>query len=660
MAAVIEPGTMVNTRLLLDHPAPNSRGMPGDHAVVAADRRVLVLCRQSDLECLSQASMCFGTNVSIAPSNPWIRNAAIRASLPLPIEGENWTPVARRVGTSRLVNRINPRPTIGWIGGQDRDEWPYAPGDLEKLLPTDGSFEVCLLGDPPAQVTGTPERAMPWSIYRSGDVSVQRFLDIVDALVCFPPAHSSDIPDAALFAAMAMAKTVILPHRLSPHFGSLAQYCDIDAIDDTLRRSLVSKDAERQVGSPADVGSFAATLSDGYRDRVRALVPGKRNRQGRRANRSPKVTKPTALLVASNGIGLGHVSRILAITRHVRERFVPVIVSLSRALPDIENFGHQVEYLPSQKMTNADPRLWDRWFSTEIERLADRYGASLIAFDGSNAPFGLVRAVASRADCALVWIRRGMWGDAHTSLLKNSRWFDAIIEPGEIAAAYDTGVTARLSDRVVRVPPIRLLDKRDLISRKAARTELGLDPNRPAALVQIGASAGDDTLTLVSGVIQELRKFSSLQIVLAQWLTGTQCLSLWPGLRVLQGFPISQYFNAFDFSIAEAGYNTFHDVISFELPTVFIPNSSPGRDDHRARARFAQDQGAGFALAADELQDLSEIVEVLMVDRARDMVRANCRKIRQRNGAAQVADELLATLSGRHPRVCGIQKGRNR
>ncbi len=76
----------------------------------------------------------------------------------------------------------------------------------------------------------------------------------------------------------------------------------------------------------------------------------------------------------------------------------------------------------------------------------------------------------------------------------------------------------------------------------------------------------------------------------------------WPNVRVLRGgFPLSAYFNAFDFSIAAAGYNAYHEVISFGLPTVFLPNRAPSMDDQATRAEFAQDHGAGFVLDEDQM-----------------------------------------------------------
>ena len=99
-------------------------------------------------------------------------------------------------------------------------------------------------------------------------------------------------------------------------------------------------------------------------------------------------------------------------------RFEPVFATLAQSVSAIESFGYPTEYIPSCAATGADPSVWDAWLSVELEQLIDRYKAHLVVFDGSNPPTALIRAVAGRDQCALAWIRRGMWGTTYTPLVK--------------------------------------------------------------------------------------------------------------------------------------------------------------------------------------------------------------------------------------------------
>jgi hypothetical protein len=231
-----------------------------------------------------------------------------------------------------------------------------------------------------------------------------------------------------------------------------------------------------------------------------------------------------------------------------------------------------------------------------------------------------------------------------SAYLENARFFDLVIEPGELAAAEDTGPTAARRAEALVVDPIRLLDPEELLEREAAAAALGLDPARPAVLVQLGAGGNRDLVAIVDETVRRLRAFPRLQIVVVEWANGQVPLSLWPGVTRLRGFPVSQYFRAFDFAIGAAGYNGFHEAIGFALPTAFVANTDPQLDDQLARARWAQETGVGLDLPEDQLFHLPAICEVLMQEPARAVVRRACRRWQRPNGAVAAADAVAALV----------------
>ena len=128
---------------------------------------------------------------------------------------------------------------------------------------------------------------------------------------------------------------------------------------------------------------------------------------------------------------------------------------------------------------------------------------------------------------------------------------------------------------------------------------------------------------------------------MAEWQDGRCQVAHWRNTAVLRGYPISRYFNAFNFSIAAAGYNTFHEVLGFGLPTIFLANRHPSMDDQGARAEFAQDNGAGFDLPDDQLFHLPALCEALLNDKARDYVSECCLGLSRDNGAKQAASAVM-------------------
>ncbi len=289
---------------------------------------------------------------------------------------------------------------------------------------------------------------------------------------------------------------------------------------------------------------------------------------------------------------------------------------------------------------------WDRWFQCELEQMIDMHSASIIVYDGNAPSDGLVRAAGSRG-ARLVWVRGGMAGNASMPFIENAPYCDLIIEPGELAAELDFGITNARRHEATLVDPMLLLDPDELLSKEAAAEALGLDPARPSALIQLGTGSNRDVFSLIDQIVTEIRK-EDTQIAIAEWSTGAAMPPLWPDVTMLRGHPFGRYYNAFDFSVAAAGYNAFHDIIAAGLPTVFIANTHPSMDDQRARAQYAEDNQLALALDEARPEELSEMIAVLRSEKARDFLRKNCAIMKRKNGAATAAGliDQLALASG--------------
>ena len=363
-----------------------------------------------------------------------------------------------------------------------------------------------------------------------------------------------------------------------------------------------------------------------------------------RASKSDLPRSGHVLFVPSNGVGLGHVSRLLAIARRLAPETPAIFASLSPALDAIRGFGFQAEYIPSHHYLGGDHAAWDEWLGHELRSLIAEFDIELVVFDGNNPTAGLIDAAASRR-CRLAWVRRGMWRSADSPALAYSSRFDLIIEPGELAQSRDRGATAHRRQEAIAVDPIRLLEPEELLGREAAAERLGLDQSRPAVLIQLGSGFNRNTLGLTAAIVEQLQRFRDLQIVSADWLVDAAAESPWDGVGMARGFPLAQYFRAFDFSIAAAGYNTFHDAIAYELPTIFIANRHPSMDNQLGRAKFAQDHSAAFELPEDELDDLPQLVHLLLQEKGREFLKQHCRPLAGPNGAPAAARLLEGLLS---------------
>jgi UDP:flavonoid glycosyltransferase YjiC (YdhE family) len=245
-----------------------------------------------------------------------------------------------------------------------------------------------------------------------------------------------------------------------------------------------------------------------------------------------------------------------------------------------------------------------------------------------------------RRDVGMNWIERG-------------GVFDAILEPGEFAAAADEGPTVADRAAVHRVAPITFLDEAELLDAATARRELGLD-DRPTALLQLGAGNINDISSPVARMARSLLAYG-FQLVLAESTIATEPLPRIPGAQVIKVYPVSRYLRGFDLVISASGYNSFHELIGFGIPTVFVPNTRTGLDDQMARARFAA--AAGVALIIEDPE--SDEVERVLARAGRADVRAalalRCAEVGFGNGGAAAATWLGGLTAARPVPVGGRQ-----
>ena len=341
---------------------------------------------------------------------------------------------------------------------------------------------------------------------------------------------------------------------------------------------------------------------------------------------------------------MGHLARATAVAEELKNTAQPIIVSVAGGIAEVPAIiGIPCEYIPGQTRRWLPPHRWDRYFRDRLIAISDETGARVISFDGVVPYPGFIATKLKRPDLSIVWVRRGLWQKniLRFALPFQSRLVDAIIEPGDIARAYDNGPTSKLKDAIV-TSPVSLYSKVRTHSRDEARKILGLDSNRPAVLVQLGT--GDtDMNEKMHAALSGLLAWPGLQVVLTKNPEDAQGRSLVPaGLdtKIQRYFPLADVLAAFDGAIAAAGYNSVHELLPAQIPTVLISNIR-GTDDQDARAKWCHDHG--YALRADHanLSDITATVKKLSDDSVRNTLHSKCAELSDTNGGKQIAEILL-------------------
>jgi len=362
------------------------------------------------------------------------------------------------------------------------------------------------------------------------------------------------------------------------------------------------------------------------------------------------MSKPTIILATSNGVGMGHLARASAIALALKPVANPIIVSMAGGIAEIPSFmGIRCEYIPGRDRLWMSREKWDAYLRDRLLALVDETDAKVLSFDGVVPYPGVIAARNANPKLKLMWVRRGLWQKKPQRFILGlqAKMMDAIVEPGDIARAYDFGPTSKRNDSVL-TSPVSLFRKEDALSREEARKALGLDLNRPVALVQLG-TGDSDVNHKMTAALEGLLGWKDLQVVLTKAPIDKEGNSLAPAgldIKVARYFPLAKVLHAFDAGICATGYNGVHELLPAQVPTVFVSNIR-GTDDQEARARWCHD--FGYALRADQadLADITKTVKKLQDPQVRAALSAKCAELPNTTGGQEIADMLFALTKER-------------
>jgi UDP:flavonoid glycosyltransferase YjiC (YdhE family) len=351
------------------------------------------------------------------------------------------------------------------------------------------------------------------------------------------------------------------------------------------------------------------------------------------------------LFITSNGTGLGHLTRSMAIARRLPPDGVEsLFITLSAAAPVVRSLGFPVEYIASYGTPGSgNDYRWSRRLRARLRAAIEEIDPAVLVFDGTHPYEPLLGAFRDRSDTTAVWCRRPLWKrGADRAPLARAGAFDAVLEPGELAESEDRGPTAALRGETHRVGPIVLLDRSELLPRDQAERELGLQPERTNVLVTLGQGA--EVREATERILTHLANRGDVQVAALRSTIagGAGDRRLPDGIVELRAtYPMSRHFAAFDVAVSAAGYNAFHELIALGVPSLFVPMHRQ-TDDQPARARWAERQG--LACGAESATDpgLERLLDELLDPDARAGIADRLRELEPAAGAAEASGWLAA------------------
>jgi glycosyltransferase involved in cell wall biosynthesis len=583
----------------------------------------------------------FGVAPIWAPIGPLVREA-VAPGVPVGLREKDWVNIidvdAWHVNRPRWRSD---RPVIGRHSRPSRQNWPTDPAVIEAVYPVDGSAIVKVLGGAGAARETLGYLPDSWQVIPFGSMKPQEFLAQLDFFVYYHHPEWVDAFGRNILEALASGLPVILPPHFDPSFGDAAIYAEPAQVPSIVSQLYADRQAYEEVAALADTWVRATYGYEAHQGRLSELI-GPRETSGQRKQsitlaKRATPERPTLLLLSSNGAGMGHLTRLMAYARRAEPDMAPHFLSLSQAVGMVAQYGFPFEYLPSAGATGLPPRRWNKLFTERVSEAVGRLRPAVVVFDGTWPYNGIPQVRDAFPETRWVWSRRGMWRHGRSAeQLAKAAWFDAIVSPGELAEAYDRGATSRADG--LRVGPVTLLDTAELDDRDTARRALGLPLDRRLALVALGAGNINDTSHETGATVAALRRLG-VEICVTQTPIADTDRAL-RDVHVVREFPLSRRFHAFDLAVSASGYNSFHELLRFGIPTLFIPNQDTALDDQLARAEFAADRGLAHMLRRMRVDEAIPLLGDLL-DRGHAMV-ANVPSVDRGNGAVAAAVHLRA------------------
>lgn len=355
------------------------------------------------------------------------------------------------------------------------------------------------------------------------------------------------------------------------------------------------------------------------------------------------------VLFPTNGVGFGHFTRLLSVAKKIREKDKDVEIIFFSTMPTIHILAN--EDFPAYHISGRyrfdemPPNIWNSLCEEMLNMIFSLHRPKAFIFDGSYPYRGMLNAINSQQTNMLkVWLRRGAIKDNSKSIPVDSiNHFHAVIRPGDAVkgnfiSELDHGTS------IIQCNPIILTDSSEMEDKGTLRKRLGIPLDSVLCYIQLGAGNINNINSELSWTIEAIEKFPEIYIVIGESMLGDRLKSEYKRVRILRDYPNSRYFSDFDFAIMAGGYNSYHEAIEAELPTICYPNMSTGRDDQLARALVAEEAGCMIVLRKRTENKIKIAIERMSESDVRGMMKNNFSILKRDNGSNQVAEWILEQI----------------
>jgi UDP-N-acetylglucosamine--N-acetylmuramyl-(pentapeptide) pyrophosphoryl-undecaprenol N-acetylglucosamine transferase len=322
--------------------------------------------------------------------------------------------------------------------------------------------------------------------------------------------------------------------------------------------------------------------------------------------------QPRFLLYAVDGLGLGHVTRLLGLARAIRRQSSSaeiLFLTASEASHVIYREGFAAVKVPSRSAASTGKlrhASWLRLTQTMVWNAVAAFDPHCLVVDSFAAGSLHELLPLLRWPLRKVFVFRAQRSERALDPFTQStlRLYDLILVP-HTAGTED--VPTPPSVKTIWTGPMLLRDPADLQDRDTARAALGLPRDGTIGLITLGGGGEPEMVAARAQLHQAILAANNAGGSQVYWVEMDGPLSRDASseystessqYHVLRDVhPLMIYLRAFDFAVSAAGYNTTHELQAAQVPTVLWPFSRDLDDQAQRARRLAQ---AGRALCIGE------------------------------------------------------------
>lgn len=360
----------------------------------------------------------------------------------------------------------------------------------------------------------------------------------------------------------------------------------------------------------------------------------------------------TILNYAVNGLGMGHISRLTAISRWVRRLAIvagyrPEIVFLTTSEADTLLFRHGFASLkiPSKTIIREQGLTAARWRFLSRQWVWNCFAMlqpDVVVVD--TFPLGSFNELGNvlDGDFRRVFVYRSVRPESVGAGFRQAlSLYDSLITIAEQGDA-PFAVPDELSEKTSQTGAIMLFDRHEILSRSHARELLDIPPDTLTCYVSAGGGGDRDAEETFRLIAEYSRAFPDFLFVFGAGPLYRSKEFRQSSVRWLYRYDAMEYFSAFDCAVSAGGYNSVHELLYAGIPSGFFPQPRMYDNQEDRIARLAA-SGACFDCGVG-LERLGDFLETMRNPSARATFAAAGRATVPENHARNAAHIIVGNI----------------